>query len=169
MTTSLALEPRLSLNGLLKSSANTGQWKSVVTLDHLVWWVRNSQSTSSPSSQALASSVGGSFRAGLGVATEGRGLPTATLPFSAFLLFSLFGSLQSFFAFLAAVTFVSDGALSFEPLARATPPASLLPTTHCGRAGREAQLPSRPSAPFRPKERPSPSFRPQAGQSGVPR
>ena len=61
--------------------------------------------------------VGGSFRAGLGVATEGReaahrGLPLAFSAFSAFLLFSLFRSSRCFFAFLAAVTFVSDGGSS---------------------------------------------------------
>ena len=60
----------------------------------------------------------------------------------------------------------TGAALSFEPLARATPPAGLPQTTHCGRAWREVPLPSRPSAPSRPRERPFLSFRLQAGQSG---
>ena len=40
------------------------------------------------------------------------GLPLALSAFSAFLLFSLFRSLRCFFAFLAAVTFASDGGSS---------------------------------------------------------
>ena len=65
--------------------------------------------------------------------------------FLSFLLFSLFRSLRRFFSFLTAVTFVSDGGSS---LVRAFGSGNSFCGSSSNNAGREVQLPSRPSAPF---------------------
>ena len=112
--------------------------------------------------------VSGSFRAGLGVATEGReaahrGPPFCFLSFLCLLPFLSLSLLAVLLCLLGRCNLcLGRGQLSCSSLwLRQLLLWVLLKQRTAG------VLPSRPSAPSRSRERPSPSFRPQVGQSGV--